>query len=206
MLNPVVTEAEEMQEALVQNLSGDYAEQVMQKDQGGSPFGPDGKAKLLGAARDLLRQLYDSSEVTVARLREKLDSLSQAKRQYSQQLMEERGTPTDPGLGLLRFVVGRLDEGASVQSQRRLEAAATLREVVEEAARLREEWRQVGPQKLGDPGLFQFYLKVIADTDLGNQPVPKGTDWGKLSQLYERGLLELSLSSSPLPSGERGRG
>jgi hypothetical protein len=193
-LTPVVEEAEEMLEALEQNVEGDYAEQVLQKDQGGSPFGPDGQAKLLGEARDLIRQFNENSEVTVSRLRDKLNELSEARRTYSGQLLEERGTPADPGLGLLRFAVGRLDEGASVQAQRRLENTTTLRELVEEAAKLREEWRGTGPSKLGDPELFQFLLKVIADTDLGNQPVPRGADWAKLGQLYERGLVNLNLS------------
>src|SRR5262249_48965190 len=152
-LTPVVDEAKEMCEALEQNLEGDYAEQVLQKDQGGSPFGPDGQAKLLREARELLRQLNENSEVTVTRLRDKLNELAAARRTYSAQRLEERGTPADPGLGLLRFAVGRLDQGASVQALRRLENTTTLREVVEEAAKLREEWRQAGPGKLGDPEL-----------------------------------------------------
>jgi hypothetical protein len=193
-LGPVVGEAEEMRDALQQNLEGDYAEQVLQKDQGGSPFGPDGQAKLLQEARGLIRQLNENSEVTVTRLRDKLNELSDARRTYSAQLLEERGTPTDPGLGLLRFALGRLDEGASVRAQRRLENTTTLREVVEEAARLRDEWRRAGPEKLGDPELFQFLLKVIADADLGTQSVPKGTDWVRLGQLFERGLISVNLS------------
>jgi hypothetical protein len=192
-LTPAVDEAREMCEALEQNVEGDYAEQVLQKDQGGSPFGPDGQAKLLRAARELLRQLNENSEVTVTRLRDKLNELADARRTYSAQLLEERGTPADPGLGLLRFAVGRLDQGASVQAQRRLENTTTLREVVEEAAKLREEWRRAGPDKLGDAELFQFLLKVIADTELGNQPVPRETDWVKLGQLYERGLGSFNL-------------
>jgi len=48
--------------------------------------------------------------------------------------MDERGTPTDPGLGLLRFAMGRLDDGATLRAQERLDAAPALRTLVEEPA------------------------------------------------------------------------
>lgn len=107
--------------------------------------------------------------------------------------MAERGTPPDPGLGLLRFALNRLDENASLHAQQRLEAATTLRALVEEAYRLREEWRTTGPTKLGDPDLFTFFVKVISDTNLGTEAIPPSTDWERLGKLTDRNLVTLKL-------------
>jgi hypothetical protein len=65
---------------------------------------------------------------------------------------------------------------------------------VEEAAKLRDEWRAGGPQKLGDPDLFTFFLKVVAETGLGNKAIPTDTDWEKLGKLKDRNLLTLKLT------------
>jgi hypothetical protein len=108
--------------------------------------------------------------------------------------MNEKGTPTDPGLGLLRFAMARLDEGASLQAQQRLDGAAALRSLVEEAFRLREEWRASGPARLGDAELFNFFLTVIDQTNLGNSGIPPATDWEKLGKLKDRNLLTLKLT------------
>ena len=65
---------------------------------------------------------------------------------------------------------------------------------MEEAGRLREAWRQDGPGRLGDADLFAFFLKIIDDTDLGNQCIPPDTDWDKLGKLKDRNFLTLGLA------------
>jgi hypothetical protein len=65
---------------------------------------------------------------------------------------------------------------------------------VEESFRLREEWRSSGPALLGDPELFNFFLTVIEQTDLGNAAIPPSTDWEKLGKLKDRNLLTLKLT------------
>ena len=77
--------------------------------------------------------------------------------------------------------------------QQRLQAAVTLRALVEEAYKLREEWRTNGPQRLGDSDLFGFFLKVISDTELGTKAIPPSTDWEKLGQLKDQNLVTLKL-------------
>jgi len=44
--------------------------------------------------------------------------------------------------------MGRLDDGATLRAQERLDAAPALRTLVEEAGWLREEWRRDGPGRL----------------------------------------------------------
>jgi len=64
---------------------------------------------------------------------------------------------------------------------------------VEEAAKLRDEWRSEGPRRLGDEELFRFFLKVIDETDLGKNPVPMNLDWQKLGQLKDLVPITLQL-------------
>ncbi len=100
---------------------------------------------------------------------------------------------TYPGLGLLRFAMNRLDENASTDAERRLNSVTSLRALVEEAYKLREEWRAAGPKKVGDKDLFGFFLKVIDDTDLGTKGIPPTTDWDKLGKLKDQNLVTLKL-------------
>jgi hypothetical protein len=95
---------------------------------------------------------------------------------------------------LLRFAVGRLDDGATLHAQQRLDATPSLRELVEAAFKLCQEWRQSGPVALGDAELFAFFLHVIDATDLGNEAIPAGTDWDRLGKLKDRNLLTLQLT------------
>ena len=193
-LQPVLDEAADCLEGLQDAVNGDYAEQVKTRDRSGPPYDQQGTAILLNEACKLLRAFETDSEVSVQRLRELLGPLTTQKAVYANVLMDERGTPTDPGLGLLRFAMGRLDDGATLRAQERLDAAPSLRTLVEEACRLREEWRRDGPGRLGDADLFAFFLKVIDDTNLGNQRIPPDTDWDKLGKLKDRNLLTLGLA------------
>jgi hypothetical protein len=193
-LNPLWEDAADLLEGLQALIDGDYAEQVRARDQGGVPYDQNDTAVLLTEARRLLAELKTAPQVSIARLRERLEPLARARAEYASALMDERGTPSDPGLGLLRFAIGRLDNGAPLRAQQRLSGATALRAVVEEAAKLREEWRREGPNKLGDPGLFEFFLEIINDTNLGNQPIPAATDWEKLGKLKDRNLLSLKLA------------
>jgi hypothetical protein len=193
-LQLVLDEAADCLEGLQDAINGDYAEQVKTRDRSGPPYDQQGTAILLNEACKLLRAFETDSEVSVQRLRELLAPLTTQKAVYANALMDERGTPTDPGLGLLRFAMGRLDDGATLRAQEQLDAAPSLRTLVEEACRLREEWRRDGPDRLGDADLFAFFLKVIDDTNLGNQRIPPDTDWDKLGKLKDRNLLTLGLA------------
>jgi hypothetical protein len=193
-LTPYLEDAEEVLQGLQDLVQGDYAEQVRSKDQGGAPFDAASKPVLLNEAIKLVEALETGPQVSTTRLRELLDPLSGQKAAYANLLMNEKGTSTDPGLGLLRFAMARLDEGASLAAQQRLDAAATMRSLVEEAFRLREEWRTSGPTRLGDPELFSFFLTVIEQTNLGNTAIPGATDWEKLGKLKDRNLLTLKLA------------
>lgn len=193
ILNPLLDDAIEMLEALQDLVESDYAEQVKNKDQGGAPFDSTGAAILLAEAKRLIVALHDGPEVSTTRLRERLEPLSGQKSLYATELMAERGLPSDPGLGLLRFAMNRLDENASTDAERRLNSVTSLRALVEEAYKLREEWRAAGPQKVGDKDLFGFFLKVIDDTDLGTKGIPPTTDWDKLGKLKDQNLVTLKL-------------
>ena len=193
-LTPHLDDAGEILEGLQDLVETDYAEQVRGKDQGGAPFDAAGKAVLLQEAMKLVDALDNGPQVSTTRLKELLDPLSGQKAAYATLLMNEKGTPTDPGLGLLRFAMARLDEGASLQAQQSLDGAATMRSLVEEAFRLREEWRSSGPARLGDTELFNFFLTVIEHTNLGNAAIPPATDWEKLGKLKDRNLLTLKLT------------
>src|SRR5690606_24652937 len=103
ILNPLLDDAIEMLEALQDLVESDYAEQVKNKDQGGAPFDSAGAAILLAEAKRLIVALHDGPEVSTTRLRERLEPLSGQKSLYATELMAERGLPSDPGLGLLRF-------------------------------------------------------------------------------------------------------
>jgi hypothetical protein len=187
-------DAADLLQGLQDVVDGDYAEQVKAKDHAGPPYDQHGAAVLLHEARKLIREFSTGPTVSTDRLRELLEPLAREKTVYASVLMNERGAATDPGLGLLRFAIGRLDDGAALRAEQRLDAAAALRDLVEEAFRLRAEWRQDGPAKLGDAELFTFFLHVIDTTDLGNQPIPTGTDWDKLGKLKDRNLLTLKLA------------
>lgn len=193
-LEPHLDDAGEVLEGLQDLVNTDYAEQVRAKDQGGAPFDVAGKPVLLDEAVKLIDALESGPEVSTTRLKELLDPLAGQKAAYATLLMNEKGTPTDPGLGLLRFAMARLDEGASLLAQQRLDAADGLRALVEEAFRLREEWRSSGPARLGDAELFNFFLTVIEQTNLGNGAIPPATDWEKLGKLKDRNLLTLKLT------------
>ena len=193
-LMPQLEHAGEVLEGLQDLVETDYADQVRAKDQGRAPFDDVDKPVLLQEAMKLVALLEKGAEVSTARLKELLDPLAGEKPAYVNLLMGERGTPTDPGLGLLRFAMARLNEGASLQAQQRLDGAATLRSLVEEAFRLREEWRSSGPALLGDGDLFNFFLTVIDQTNLGNTGIPPETDWEKLGKLKDRNLLTLKLT------------
>lgn len=193
-LTPHLDDAGEILEGLQDLVETDYAEQVRAKDLGGAPFDATGKPVLLQEAMKLVDALENGPQVSTTRLKELLDPLAGQKAAYATLLMNEKGTPIDPGLGLLRFAMARLDEGASLQAQQRLDAAVTLRSLVEEAFRLREEWRTSGPARLGDPELFNFFLTVIEQTNLGNATIPPATDWEKLGNLKDRNLLTLKLA------------
>jgi hypothetical protein len=192
-LGPLLDDADDSLVGLQDMVNGDYAEQVKAKDQGGPPFDQAGAPILLTEARKLIRDLHDGPVVSTAKLREKLDPLEGQKAVYAGELMGERGTALDPGLGLLRYAMNRLDSNASLHAEQRLQAATTLRALVEEAHKLREEWRSSGPQKLGDSDLFGFFLKVISDTDLGTKGIPPSTDWEKLGKLKDQNLVTLKL-------------
>jgi len=192
-LKPHLENAGDLLEGLNDVVATDYAEKVKEKDQGGPPFDRSGNPVLLGEALRLIHELQTSPQLSTARLAELLEPLGGAKAAHVSILLNEKGTPTDPGLGLLRFAIARLDQQASLVAQQRLDATATLRAVVDEAYRLREEWRAYGPSKLGDPDLFAFFLKVIEETDLGNRPIPPATDWDRLGLLKDRNLLTLKL-------------
>jgi hypothetical protein len=187
-------DAADLLQGLQDVVDGDYAEQVKAKDHGGPPYDQHGTAVLLQEARKLIREFTTGPTVSTDRLKELLEPLSREKTVYASVLMTERGTTTDPGLGLLRFAIGRLDDGAALRAEQRLDAAPTLRALVEEAFQLREGWRQDGPAKLADTDLFTFFLQVIGATDLGNQAIPPGTDWDKLGKLKDRNLLTLKLA------------
>jgi hypothetical protein len=193
-LKPHLDDAGEVLEGLQDLVSTDYAEQVRGRDQGGAPYDPTGKPVLLEEALKLIDGLESGPEVSTTRLKELLDPLAGQKAAYATVLMNEKGTPADPGLGLLRFALARLDVGASLQAQERLDATTGLRSVVEEAYRLREEWRSSGPARLGDAELFSFFLTVIEQTNLGNGAIPPATDWEKLGKLKDRNLLTLKLT------------
>jgi len=193
-LTPYLDDAGDVLEGLQDLVETDYAEQVRGKDQGGAPFDVAGKAVSLQEAMKLVDALDNGPQVSTTRLKELLDPLSGQKAAYATLLMNEKGTPTDPGLGLLRFAMARLDEGASLQAQQSLDGAATMRSLVEEAFRLREEWRSSGPARLGDTELFNFFLTVIDHTNLGNAAIPPATDWEKLGKLKDRNLLTLKLT------------
>ncbi len=193
-LDPHLENADEVVEGLQDLVNTDYAEQVRAKDQGGAPFDAHGHAVLLQEALKLIDALENGPEVSTTRLKELLDPLAGQKAAYANLLMNDKGSPTDPGLGLLRFAMARLDEGASLQAQQRLDAATGLRPLVEEAFKLREEWRISGPAKLGDPDLFNFFLTVIDQTNLGQSAIPPATDWDKLGKLKDRNLLTLKLT------------
>ena len=66
---------------------------------------------LLQEALTLINGLEDGPEVSTTRLKELLEPLAEQKAAYASLLMDEKGTPIDPGLGLLRFAMARLDEG-----------------------------------------------------------------------------------------------
>jgi uncharacterized protein YhaN len=193
-LQPLVEDAQDLLEGLEALVAGDYAERVKAKDVGGAPYDRDGNPVLLQEAQRMLQEVKTGGEVSTTNLARLLEDLSRGKAEYASQLMSERGTPADPGLGLLRFAMGRLEEGATLSAEERLAEAGSLRELVEEAFKLREEWRSEGPEKLGDRALFEFFLRVIDETDLGNQMIPPTTDWDRLGQLKERGLLTLKLA------------
>jgi hypothetical protein len=192
-LSPLLVEADDSVVGLQDMVGGDYAEQVKAKDQGGPPFDQSGSPVLLNEARKLIRDLHDGPVVSTARLREKLEPLAGQKALYAGELMAERGSAIDPGLGLLRYAMNRIDQNASLHAEQRLQAAVTLRALVEEAYKLREEWRTNGPQRLGDSDLFGFFLKVISDTELGTKAIPPSTDWEKLGQLKDQNLVTLKL-------------
>jgi hypothetical protein len=193
-LKPVMGDAADLLEGLQDMVQGDYAEQVKARDQGGPPYDQQGMAVLLHEAQKILNVCKTGPEVSTDRLREVLEPLSREKAAYANVLMDERGTPIDPGLGLLRFAMGRLDDGAPLRAQQRLDAAPSLRALVEEAFKLRQEWRQDGPGTLGDADLFAFFLHVINATKLGNDAIPVETDWDKLGKLKDRNLLTLKLT------------
>lgn len=194
LLKPHMDYAEEVLEGLQDLVQTDYAEQVRSKDQGGAPFDAAGKPVLLQEALKLISGLESGPQVSISRLQELLDPLASQKAAYATVLMNEKGSPNDPGLGLLRFAMARLDEGASLVAQQRLDSAAALRSLVEEAFRLREEWRTSGPARLGDAELFNFFLNVIEQTNLGNGSIPPATDWEKLGKLKDMNLLTLKLT------------
>lgn len=193
-LEPHIENAGEVLEGLQDLVNTDYAEQVRARDQGGAPFDAHGNPVLLHEAQKLIDALENGPEVSTTRLKELLDPLAGQKAAYATLLMNDKGTPTDPGLGLLRFAMARLDEGALLQAQQRLDAAMGLRPLVEEAFKLREEWRSSGPARLGDPDLFHFFLTVIDQTNLGQGAIPPATDWEKLGKLKDRNLLTLKLT------------
>lgn len=193
-LEPHLEKADEVVEGLQDLVNADYAEQVRAKDRGGAPFDAHGHPVLLQEALKSIDGLENGPEVSTARLKELLDPLAGQKAAYANLLMNDKGSPTDPGLGLLRFAMARLDEGASLQAQRRLDAATGLRPLVEEAFKLREEWGSSGPARLGDPDLFNFFLTVIDRTNLGQGAIPPATDWEKLGKLKDRNLLTLKLT------------
>jgi hypothetical protein len=193
-LEPHLENAGEVVEGLQDLVNTDYAEQVRAKDQGGAPFDAHGHPVLLHEALKLIDALESGPEVSTTRLKELLDPLAGQKAAYANLLMNDKGSPTDPGLGLLRFAMARLDEGALLQAQQRLDAATGLRPLVEEAFKLREEWRSSGPARLGDPDLFNFFLTVIDQTNLGQGAIPAATDWEKLGKLKDRNLLTLKLT------------
>ena len=118
-----LTEAADCLEGLQDAVNGDYAEQVKARDRSGPPYDQHGTAILLNEACQLLRAFETDSEVSVQRLRELLAPLAAQKAVYANVLMNERGTSTDSGLGLLRFAMGRLDEGSTLRAQEQLNAA-----------------------------------------------------------------------------------
>ncbi|WP_146506117.1 hypothetical protein [Rubinisphaera italica] len=191
-MEPLLEEASESLEVLQDVVSEDYADKVKQQDAGGRPFDDEGQAVLLKSARKLIREFREGGGNSAARLREQLEPLSEQKSIYAGELMSERGTPTDPGLGLLRYAMNRLDTNAT-NAHNRLESAGTLRELVEAAYKLREEWRTTGPEKMGDAELFGFFLKVIDETNLGTEGIPPATDWAKLGKLKDQNLITLKL-------------
>src|SRR4029077_8104172 len=132
-LQPALDEAADCLEGLQDTVNGDYAEQVRAKDRSGPPYDPHGTAILLNEACKLLRAFETDSDVSGQRLHDLLEPLATQKAVYANDLMNERGTPTDPGLGLLRFAMGRLDDEGTLRAQERLEAAPSLRTLVEEA-------------------------------------------------------------------------
>jgi len=192
-LTPLLNGANDSLTGLQDMVSGDYSEVIRSRDQGGPPFDQSGEPILLKQARNLIRDLHVGAEVSTVRLRERLEPLANQRSVYASELMAEQGTPSDPGLGLLRFAMNRIDANSSLHAQQRLEAATTLRALVEEAYRLREEWRTAGPLKLGDDDLFMFFLKVISDTELGTKGIPPSTDWEKLGKLKDQNLVTLKL-------------
>lgn len=192
-LTPHLDDAGEVLEGLQDLVETDYAEQVRAKDQGGAPFDAAGNPVLLQEAMNLVEALENGPQVSITRLKELLDPLAGQKAAYAILLMSEKGTPTDPGLGLLRFAMARLDEGAWLQAEQRLDGTAALRLLVEEAFRLREEWRDSGPARLGDIELFNFFLMVIDQTNLGIAAIPPATDWEKLGKLKDKNLITLRL-------------
>ena len=192
-LSPLIESANDSLVGLQDMVGGDYAELVQSKDQGGAPFDSEGEPVLLRQACRLIRELHEGAEVSVSRLRERLKPLENQRAVYASELMAERGTPSDPGLGLLRFAMNRLDQSASLHAQQRLDSSTTLRGLVEEAFRIREEWKSAGPAKLGDPELFTFFLKLVNDTELGTKGIPSNTDWEKLGKLKDSNLITLKL-------------
>jgi hypothetical protein len=193
-LTPHLADAGEILEGLQDLIDTDYAEQVRAKDQGGPPFDASDKPVLVQDAMRLLEEIDQGPAVSRIRLQELLEPLAGEKAAYASILMQEKGTPADPGLGLLRFAMARLDEGSSLAAQQCLDRTVTLRSLVEEAYRLREEWRVSGPARLGDAALFGFFLTVIDQTNLGKAPIPPAIDWEKLGKLKDRNLLTLQLT------------
>lgn len=191
-MEPLVEEAQDLVEVLQDVVDGDYSDKVTSEDSGGPPFDEDGQAILLKAAKKLIREYREGAGNSAKRLEEKLEPLGQQKNIQAGELMSHKGTPADPGLGLLRYAMNRLDPNAS-HAHDRLESAVTLRALVEEAYKLREEWRESGPDKMGDDDLFAFFLKVIDDTELGTKGIPPETDWNKLGKLKDQNLVTLKL-------------
>ena len=192
-LQPQIEEATDLVDSLMDNVNGDYAELIRQKDAGGASFDSQNEPRLLKAAKKILSQLWEGGEVCVTVATQKVEELEGARKQYAAKLMQDQGTPSDPGLGLLRFAVARLDQNSTTLAEQRLEKTATFRNLIEEAYAIREEWRELGPAKLGDPDLFRFFLGVIYETKLGNEPIPPQTDWTQLGRLKDHNLIRLNL-------------
>ena len=195
LLTPQISDARDMMESMQDLIDGDYSELVRQNDKGGAAFDAEQRPIMLNAARELLQALWEGGKVSIALVREEIEKLEVVRKQYVVSLMQDRGTPSDPGLGLLRFAINRLDASATTAAQQRLEQTQTLRELIQTAYAIRQEWRTLGPDKLGDSALFDFFLQIIDATELGNKSIPPDVDWENLGKLKDRRLITLTFSN-----------